>query len=77
MHISFNFELTEVVKKHSKGQSVSLLLSLIPKSWRRREPGVKMDYKDLADKPLESQIGKMIYDMFIVANQIRCLPYLT
>lgn len=78
MSMSFNFELTEVIRKHkdNKMPSSSLVLSLSPRSWRRSETGSKMECKDLADKPLESQLGKMIYDMFVVANQFRCLDIL-
>ena len=76
MHISFSFELTEVTKRHGEGQSGTFSLSLTPESWYRHETGARMDYKDLKDKPLEMQLGKMIYDMFVVANQFRCLDIL-
>ena len=78
MDISFDFELKEEIrKKHNDNEHTSkFVLSLFPKSNFNRKTGDKMEYKDQSDLPLEAQLGKMIYDMFVIANQFRCLDIL-
>ena len=73
------FELTEEVRKKHKenNENVTIfVLSLFPKNRSYRKTGDKMEYKDREELPIEAQLGKMIYDMFVVANQVRCLDIL-
>jgi hypothetical protein len=76
MNISFGFELTEEIGKKHNEHTAKFVLSLFPKSNFNRKNGDKMEYKDQADLPLETQLGKMIYDMFVIANKLRCLDIL-
>ena len=78
MDISFGFELTEEVRKKHKDNehTAKFVFSLFPKSSFNRKTGDRIEYKDQADLPLETQLGKMIYDMFVIANQFRCLDIL-
>jgi hypothetical protein len=76
MHTTFRFELTEEMRKKRKNDDehpTHLVLSLVPETWFGRRTGNKIEYKDQSAVPLESQLGKIIYDMFVVANQFRCL----
>lgn len=79
MNVSFRFELTEEIRNRRKNAGESLphlVLSLVPKTWFRRRTGNKIEYKDQNNLTIESQLGKIIYDMFVVANQFRCLDIL-
>lgn len=79
MHVTFRFELIEEMRKKRKNDNehlTQLVLYLVPKTWFGRRTGNKMEYKDQDDLPIESQLGKVIYDMFIVANQFRCIDIL-
>lgn len=79
MHVTFRFELIEEMRKKRKNDNehlTQLVLCLVPKTWFGRRAGNKMEYKDQDDLPIESQLGKVVYDMFIVANQFRCIDIL-
>jgi hypothetical protein len=76
LYTSFFFELREETRKKSassKGneQPPNLVLSLSPKSWFRDNTADKMEYRDGVNALLESQVGRIIYDMFLVANKLR------
>lgn len=74
MRASFDFELKEAKKrKPSKDSDVSpptLIFSLSASSWFSNDGNIKMEYKDNDNEPLEAQVGKIIYDMCIVANKL-------
>ena len=79
MDISFDFELTEEVRKRHKDKNdnvTTFVLALFSKNRSYRRTGDQIVYKDHADIPLENQLGKMIYGMFVIANQLRCLDIL-
>lgn len=74
MHSAFYFEVKEELRRRRGTQNDSetrtyLVLSMSAKSWFTDRGQCKMDYKDNDDDPLENQAGKIIYDMFIVANK--------
>ena len=79
MDISFDFELKEEVRKRHKDNNdnaTNFVLTVFPRNRSYRKTGDKMEYKDREELPIEAQLGKMIYDMFVVANQVRCLDIL-
>ena len=78
MDVSFGFELTEEVRKKHKDNeyTTEFFMSLFPKNSFNRKTGERIEYKDQADLPLETQLRKMIYDMFVIANQLRCVDIL-
>lgn len=75
MRASFHFEFKEEMRKKSalkegNEDQTFLLLVLSPSSWFRNSVSSTMEYKDNNNEPLEQQIGKIIYDMFAVANRL-------
>lgn len=74
MRSAFYFEVKEELRRRRGTQKDSetqtyLVLSMSAKSWFTDRGQCKMDYKDNDDEPLENQAGKIIYDMFVVANK--------
>jgi len=81
MHSVFYFEVTEELRKKRGAQNNSeaqtyLVLSMSAKSWFTDSGQCKMDYKDNDNEPLEIQVGKIIYDMFVAANKHRAIDEL-
>lgn len=79
MRTCFHFEINEVSKGKSKNNDHSvpkLLMKIIAKGWMDSSNNKVMEYKDEQEKPIESQLGQIIYDMFVVANQFLCLDIL-
>lgn len=81
MHSSIQFELKEEVskKRTSKDKEDArkyLVLSLYPKSWFTNNSSSRMDYKDNDNEPLENQLGKIIYEIFLVADKLRAIDEL-
>lgn len=74
MHSVFYFEVKEELRKRRGSQNNSeaqtcLMLSMSAKSWFTNSSHCNMDYKDNDNEPLETQVGKNIYDMFVVGNK--------
>lgn len=74
MHSAFYFEVKEELRRRRGTQKdpetqTYLVISMSAKSWFTDRGQCKMDYKDNDDEPLENQAGKIIYDMFVVANK--------
>lgn len=74
MRSAFYFEIKEEFRKKRGSQNNSeaqtyLVLSMSAKSWFTDSGHFNMDYKDNDNEPLETQVGKIIYDMFVVANK--------
>jgi hypothetical protein len=72
----FNFEIKEDARKKesSKNNGESqpcLVLSMSVKRWFTNNEQLKLEYKDKDNEPLETHIGKIIYDMFVIANKHR------
>jgi hypothetical protein len=82
MHAYFRFEVNEQArKKKSKDNQEALpdlVLSLSPKSWFgfSKNTYPEMVYRDQSAEPLEAQVGKIIYDMFVVANKLQAMDEL-
>ncbi|AYO29948.1 MAG: hypothetical protein PWR06_2215 [Thermoanaerobacteraceae bacterium] len=81
MHSAFYFELKEETRKKRGSQNnveaqTYFVLSMSAKSWFSNSTQYKMEYKDNDDEPLETQIGRIIYDMFVVANKLRAIDEL-
>jgi hypothetical protein len=47
-----------------------LVLSMIARNWFGGETQYKLEYKDSNKDPLESKLGLIIHDMFVIANKI-------
>ena len=76
MYSSFYFEIKEDVRKKlsSKNNGEShpcLVLSMSVRSWYFNNEHTKLEYRDKDNEPLEAQVGKILLDMFIIANK-RC-----
>lgn len=79
LYAYFRFEVNEQArKKKSKDNEAlpDLVLSLFPKSWFRNITYPEMIYRDQSAEPLEAQVGKIIYDMFVVANKLQAMDEL-
>lgn len=81
MRSAFYFELKEETRKKRASKNndeaqTYLVLSMSAKSWFTESGHCKMKYKDNDDEPLETQVGKIIYDMFVVANKHRAIDEL-
>ncbi|GEM_PF-1397694 len=80
MHADFCFEIREQARKKKSNESQEerpyLLLALSPTSWFYRKTHPVMIYQDQNAESLESQVGKIIYDMFVVANKLQVLDEL-
>lgn len=75
MRASFQFELKEEVRKKraskdSNDAKTCLTLTLSPRSWFTSNINSRMEYKDNDNEQLENQLGRIIYDMFVVANKL-------
>ncbi|MGE5403323.1 MAG: hypothetical protein ACM3PP_00085 [Candidatus Saccharibacteria bacterium] len=75
MHTAFYFELKETAGKGRPAKDRktpgTLVLSLAATSWFNDDITGKLEYQDSAGSPLETQVGKIIYEMFVVANSFR------
>jgi len=74
MHSVYYFEFKEEpIKKSINSSSPELqnilILSISTKSWFTDGGQHIMNYKDNGNEPLENQVGKVIYDMFVAANK--------
>lgn len=80
LHTSFGFEMKEkskLIKKDGQEKLQSnLILSLSAHSWFSHSTIRQLEYKD-ANNSLEDQIGKIIYDIFVAANQLVALAELS
>lgn len=75
MHSVFYFEVKEETKRKRASKNddelpTYLVLSMSAKSWFWND-NVIMEYKDTDNALVESQIGKIIYDMFVLANRFK------
>jgi hypothetical protein len=78
MYSSFYFEIKEDARKKlsSKNNSEShpcLVLSMSVRSGYFSNEHTKLEYKDKDNEPLEAQVGKILFDMFVIANKRRGL----
>ncbi len=80
MHASFRFEIKEQARKkknrNKNEETPCLVLSLFPASWLYRSTYAEMTYQDRSTEPLELQVGKIIYELFIVANKLQVMDEL-
>ncbi|WP_319403934.1 hypothetical protein [uncultured Anaeromusa sp.] len=82
MHASFQITVNEQTRKtknkDNKEHVPELILTLIPESWfgfsKKTQPA--MIYQDHDNEPMEVQVGKIIYDMFVVANKLQVMDEL-
>lgn len=75
MYCFFKFELKETIKK-SNGKSVFELI-LRPRGFWNNEYLDPVAYKDSKEEALELQVNKIIYNMFVTANEIYCMDILS
>jgi hypothetical protein len=78
MYSSFYFEIKEDARKKlsskNNGESQPCLVFLIsPRGGYVNNEQAKLEYKDKDNEPLEAQVGKILFDMFIIANKRRGL----
>lgn len=75
MHTAFYYELKESTSKQKseKGDKLppALVLSLTAQSYFNEDITQYLEFRDSADTPLETQVGRIIYDMFIIGNRFR------
>lgn len=80
MHARFGFEVDEQTSKRRRECNAEacprLVLRLSPKSWLRNNAYPQMVYQDQRSELLESQVGRIIYDMFVVANKLQVMDEL-
>jgi hypothetical protein len=74
IHSFFHFEVKEDARKKRSFQNnrellSHLVLSMSVKSWFTHDEQIKLEYKDSDSGPLETKIGKILYDMFVIANR--------
>ncbi|MBE6034129.1 MAG: hypothetical protein E7222_05445 [Clostridiales bacterium] len=70
----FSFEVKEELSRRCASKNDSeiqacLVLSMSAKSWVTNSGDYNLEYRDGDNEPLETQVGKIIYDMFVVANK--------
>lgn len=75
MRAAFYFELKEKARKVSVPKNndeakTNLVLTLLPKSWFTSNASDILIYEDNDKELLEEQLGRVIYDMFVVANRL-------
>lgn len=80
LYSCFYFEMKEDTRKKLSSRNNGeahpcLVLSMFVKQRFANEQG-KLEYKDNANEPLETKAGKIIYDMFVIANKHRGLEEL-
>jgi len=78
MQTLFYFELGEETKKGRTSKEESekppkLKLSLTASCWFSDKYRGIMEYMDFDNKPLEEQVGKIIYEMFVVSSKVTAL----
>jgi hypothetical protein len=75
IHCVFNFEVREDARKSSAIKNGELLprlvLSMSLESSSTSREQIKSEYKDKDNEPLETQVGRIIFDMFVTANKQR------
>ncbi len=82
MYAYFRFEVNEQARKkkskNNQEESPDLVLSLFPKSWFgfSKNTYPEMVYHDQSAEPLEAQVGKIIHDIFVVANKLQAMDEL-
>jgi len=80
MHTGFYFELKEEVRKRASKDNnevkTFLVLSMAAKSWFSNSGNKRMEYKENDAEPLEGQVGKIVYNMFVVANKFQAIDVL-
>jgi hypothetical protein len=75
MRTAFYFEVKEETRKKRASKDndeaqVYLVLSITANNWYRNSSSTMMEYKDSDSEILDSQIGKVIFDIFVVANRL-------
>lgn len=81
LHTIFYFEIKEETKK-SKIKSGSnepnhiLVITFKGKGWFNEYLSESFDYKDTDEKPLEAQLDKIIYNLFVIASKFRAIEEL-
>jgi hypothetical protein len=75
MYTSFYFNIAEISKKGKISKSdigapPRIILSLSACNWIDEKFYCRQEYSDDKNSPLEQQIGKIIYDMFVVGNRV-------
>lgn len=75
MRSSLDFEMKEQKNKRSKPSNDEeappvLVLSMQGYDWYDRNIQFKMEFKDKDKEPLEDQVGKIIFEMFVTANKM-------
>ena len=73
---AFDFEIKEDARKKqsskNNGESKPCLVLLIsPSVGYANNQQAKLEYQDKDNEPLEAQVGKILFDMFVIANK-RC-----
>ncbi|MDD5701024.1 MAG: hypothetical protein PHU23_03145 [Dehalococcoidales bacterium] len=81
LYSHFYFEVKEDARKkpisQDNGESQPcLMLSMSVKGRFNNYEQLKKEYKDKDNEPLETRVGKIIYDMFVIANKQRVLEIL-
>jgi hypothetical protein len=74
LHTAFYFEIKEEIKKGKKANDNDsiLLLAMTAKSWfsfGNKSDSIQMKYKDTNNEPLEEQLGKIVYQIFVIADK--------
>ena len=78
MRSAFYFEIKEDARKKqsskNNGESKPCLVLLIsPSVGYANNQQAKLEYQDKDNEPLEAQVGKILFDMFVIANKRRGL----
>lgn len=78
LHTIFYFELRDEIKKGNAKRGADeavrkLICTIKAQGWFNQSLIHNFRYKDTDDEPLELQLGKMIYQMFAVANRFRAI----
>lgn len=81
LHTIFYFEIRDEIKKgKAKGGATepveNLLITVRAQGWFNNSLINNFQYKDTNDEPLEMQLGKMVYQMFVIANRFRAIDEL-
>lgn len=81
MHTIFYFEIKEGMKKEKLKKDASetkniLVISFRAQGWFNNNLEEHFQYKDTDNEPLEMQLGKMVYQMFVIANKFRVIDEL-
>lgn len=81
MGINFYFELKEEMQKVKEERKINgrkpiLIISFKVQGWYDKSLIEHFIYKDTDTEPLESQLGKIIYHMFVTANRFKGIEVL-